>query len=143
MAFRTVLLLGFSFEDKKQPKTTTSCQTLFNLFKCLTCLNQVSLHKTKRSSLPCSYQRGGKAVTWEEERGTVHIRLQEQNQEENEALNPIWSQTGGNDAFLQTLLHFVTAEKEHPSFFSLLCLRFKIAEYVVLYQPTIFKRNLF
>lgn len=79
------------YSNQKLPLAVGHFLTCLN---CLTCLNQVSLHKTKRPSFLCSYQRGGKAVTQEEERGTVRIGLKEQNQEENKALNPIWSQTG-------------------------------------------------
>lgn len=48
-AFRTVMLVGFSLEDIQQASYHYLLNYLYNLFKYLTCLNQVALDKTKRS----------------------------------------------------------------------------------------------
>lgn len=52
MAFRIVMLLGFSFEDIQQPKTTTSCRTLFNLFKLFDLSKSSLLTQNKEAIIP-------------------------------------------------------------------------------------------
>lgn len=57
-------------------------------------------------------------VTWEEERGMVHIRFKEAEPGRTLSTESDLVTIKEEHSLPSDLLHFITVEKEHPSFFS-------------------------